>query len=245
MEEFEGLISIVGKVQLTFCKYKLCEYQYAHSGQKRFDMLVWHQAYCFRHMNENDVSRRCDPRDSCSTSVIDSWSCQEVETWLFSNFPWSRPEFAGRSLWCSVCAGKVLSCFHWTPSNFEKLHSIAFSLPFPKVFKCTDLRWSFHSWKLSEMSRCDQSSMADSDDLPLTLVFEEDVPLARLLQGDGAQASRTFQRCEFQRYCVKEVCLQALCIQVLCPITLVRRKVNSALVCENKPCCDLVKRALA
>jgi len=95
------------------------------------------------------------------------------------------------------------------------------------------------------MSRCDQSSMADSDDLPLTLVFEEDVPLARLLQSDGAQASRTFQRCEFQRYCVKEVCLQALCIQVLCPITLVRRKVNSALVCENKPCCDLVKRALA
>jgi len=32
------------------------------------------------------------------------------------------------------------------------------------------------------MSGCDQSHIADSDDLPLALVFEEGLPLARLLQ---------------------------------------------------------------
>ena len=60
----------------------------------------------------------------------------------------------------------------------------------------------------------------------------------------GAQAGSTLQRCKFQRYYTKEVCLPELCVQVLCPVTLVRRKVNSTLVCQNKPCCDLVKRAL-
>jgi len=38
------------------------------------------------------------------------------------------------------------------------------------------------------MSRCDQSNITDSDDLPLLLVFEEDVPLTGLLQSVGAQA---------------------------------------------------------
>jgi len=57
--------------------------------QRRFDMLMWHQVYCFRHMNENDVRRRrFDPRDSCSTSGVGSRTCQVVETLLFSHFPW-------------------------------------------------------------------------------------------------------------------------------------------------------------
>jgi len=57
--------------------------------KRRFDMLMWHQVYCFRHMNENDVRRRrFDPRDSCSTSVIGSRTCQVVETLLFSHFHW-------------------------------------------------------------------------------------------------------------------------------------------------------------
>jgi len=34
---------------------------------------------------------------------------------------------------------------------------------------------------LSEMSSCDQNSMLYADDLPLALMFEEDVPLARLM----------------------------------------------------------------
>ena len=40
----------------------------------------------------------------------------------------------------------------------------------------------------SEMSRCDQSSMIDCNDLLQALVFEVDVQLSRLLQSDGAQA---------------------------------------------------------
>jgi len=50
----------------------------------------------------------------------------------------------------------------------------------------------------------------------------------------------TFEGCN----CVQEVCLQALCVKVLCFIALVRREVNSTLVCQNKPCCDLIARVL-
>jgi len=50
------------------------------------------------------------------------------------------------------------------------------------------------------MYRCDQSNIADSDDLPLTLVFD-DVALARLLQIDGAQDDSIFECCKFHSYC--------------------------------------------
>jgi len=57
------------------------------------------------------------------------------------------------------------------------------------------------------MYRCDQSNIADSDDPPLTLVFD-DVPFARLLQIDGAQDDSIFERCKI---------LQLLCTSVASP----------------------------
>ena len=120
-------------------------------------------------------------------------------------------------------------------TNKSKRHFCCF---FP-IFKCTGLGWSLHSWKLNEISRCDQNNAADSDNLPLALVFE-DVPVARFLQSDGAQVGSTFQRC----YCVTKACLQALCVQLPCPVTLVIDKVNSTLVSLNKSYCDRIKRAL-
>ena len=92
-------------------------------------------------------------------------------------------------------------------TNKSKRHFCCF---FP-IFKCTGLGWSLHSWKLNEISRCDQNNAADSDNLPLALVFE-DVPLARFLQSDGAQVGSTFQRC----YCVTK----RLSASVVRPITL-------------------------
>jgi len=133
----------------------------------------------------------------------------------------------------------------WTPRNFEKRQSIAFSVQFPKIFKCTGMWLSFNSWKLSEMSNCDQSNIAHSDDLPRMLLFEKDVPLSRLSKSDGAQAGSivsTLQISILQLW--ERSFLQALCVQVLCPVTLVALEYNNTLVCQNKPCCDLVMRAI-
>jgi len=56
--------------------------------------------------------------------------------------------------------------------------------PVPKVLKWTGLAWRFHFKLLSEIARCDQTSIADSDDLLLAWVFEEHVPLAMFLYTD-------------------------------------------------------------
>jgi len=65
---------------------------------------MWFQVYWFRHIIENDVSRRFDPLDPCSTSIIDSRSCQEVETLLFSNFSkvWEEADIGFHGKACDV-----------------------------------------------------------------------------------------------------------------------------------------------
>jgi len=54
---------------------------------------------------------------------------------------------------CSTCS---------TPWNFEKPQSPHFAA-FPKFFKSTGLCGSFHSWKVSDMSRSYQSNMTNHD----------------------------------------------------------------------------------
>jgi len=93
----------VGEIYPTFSKQKLCEYQMCSSWAKKICMVMWYQICWFRHMNENDVSRsRFDLRDSCSTSLIGSRTCQEVETLLFSNFPWEEVVLSLHGKACDV-----------------------------------------------------------------------------------------------------------------------------------------------
>jgi len=85
-----GLIAHCGQSTPEVFPTRSCaKANYGHLGQRRFDMLMWYQAYWLRHRNGNEVSRsRFDSCDSCSTAVIGSRTCQEVATLLFRNFPW-------------------------------------------------------------------------------------------------------------------------------------------------------------
>jgi len=64
------------------------------------------------------------------------------------------------------------------PLAFQRfqLHRSVLEFSFLKIRECQPL---------SEVSSCDQSNMFDADDLPLALMCEEDVPLARLMHSDG------------------------------------------------------------
>jgi len=78
-------------------------------------MLVWYEVYWFRYMNENNVSRsRFDRRDFCSTSVLGSRMCYEVETFLFTNFSKEEVGFNLHGKACDVLFAQEMcsSCFH-------------------------------------------------------------------------------------------------------------------------------------
>jgi len=89
---------------------------------KRFDMLMWYQACWLRLITENYVRSRFNLGDSRSTLVICCRTCQEVATLLFSKIPLgrSRPEFARRSLWCTIYTGNVFQLLSLNTSEFWK-----------------------------------------------------------------------------------------------------------------------------
>jgi len=137
-----------------------------------------------------------------------------------------------RTLWdnCLPAQAAIASC-HSVPN-------IVSQIP-----RCFPLALHFQSWdghveidtaldELSPRNKSGSSPIFVESDRRTVELAHSGLPLARLLQSDGAQASSTFQR--ERRF------LLALCVQVLCPVTLVRRKVNNALACQNKSCYDLV-----
>ena len=98
---------------------------------------------------------RFGPRESFERSVI---VCQVPETLLFSNFPWDGVSwvFTAKLVMFYLTRNVFQFLSFNTAEVWKTLEAVFCCLS--KSFKCAGLRWNFNSWKLREMSICDQRS---------------------------------------------------------------------------------------